>query len=97
MAALLCILAPWIPRHSGRTLGKTPGGQPMKPNAIISRGQSLQILINDLRKAALERRATELKDATPERRGTILAEIEQDVRNEMLRRSKECGHHNVIY
>lgn len=68
----------------------------MKLSAIISRGQSLQILANDLRRAALERRATELKEATPERRQAILAEIDQDVRDEVRKRSKS-GHGKVIY
>ena len=43
----------------------------MNRTPIISRGQSLQILGNDLRRAALERRAAELKDATPERREAL--------------------------
>ncbi len=69
----------------------------MKPSAIISREQSLQILANDLRKAALEKRVVELKDATPERRKTILAEIERDIRTEVRRRATDLGHQNVIY
>ena len=69
----------------------------MKPSAIISREQSLQILANDLRKAALEKRAVELKDATLEVRETILAEIERDIQTEVRRRAKDLGHHNVIY
>ena len=78
-------------------LGKTPTGQPMKPSAIISRAQSLQILMNDLRKAALERRAVEFKDATSEQRETILAEIERDIHREVRRRAPALGRHNVIY
>jgi hypothetical protein len=69
----------------------------MKPSAIISREQSLQILANDLRKAALEKRAVELKDATPEGRETILAEIERDIRTEVRRRATDLGDQNVIY
>ena len=69
----------------------------MNPSAIISREQSLQILANDLRKDALEKRAVELKDATLERRETILAEIERDIRTEVRRRAKDLGHQNVIY
>jgi len=69
----------------------------MKPSAIISREQSLQILANDLRRAALEKRAVELKDATLEGRETILAEIERDVRTEVRRRAKNLGRQNVIY
>lgn len=69
----------------------------MKPSAIISRGQSLQILRNDLRKAALERRADELKDATPEKRQAILTEVDRDVQDEVRRRAMESGRWNVIY
>ena len=69
----------------------------MKPSAIISRGQSLQILMNDLRKVALERRAVELKDATPEGRERILAEIDGDIRREVQKRAQDIGGQNVIY
>ena len=69
----------------------------MNRSPIISSAQSLQILKNDLRRAALERRAAELKDATPEEREVILAEIERDVRDEVRSRAKESGHCNVIY
>jgi hypothetical protein len=58
----------------------------MKPKAIISRGESLQILMNDLRKAALERRAAELGEASPEKREAILTEIDREVRREIRRR-----------
>ena len=57
----------------------------------------MQILANDLRKDALQKRAVELKDATLERRETILAEIERDIRTEVRRRAKDLGHQNVIY
>ena len=69
----------------------------MNRNPIISRGESLQILGNDLRRAALERRAGELKDTTPEKRKAILAEIERNVRDEVRKRAKQSGHWNVIY
>jgi hypothetical protein len=69
----------------------------MNRSPIISRKQSLQILANDLRRAALEKRAADLKGATPEKRGTILAEIERDVRDEVRLRAKEFGHWDVIY
>ena len=58
----------------------------MKFGAIISRGESLQILMNDLRKAALEKRSTQLNEASPEERMAILAEIEREVREEIRRR-----------
>jgi hypothetical protein len=58
----------------------------MKSGAIISRGESLQILVNDLRKAALEKRSAQLKEANPEGRAAILAEIDREVRREIRRR-----------
>ena len=49
----------------------------MTSRAIISRGESLQILMNDLRKAALERRSAELDEASAERREAIITEIDR--------------------
>ena len=69
----------------------------MNRSRIISREQSLQILGNDLRRAAMEKRAADLKGATPEKRGVILAEIEREVRDEVRRRAKESGHWDLIY
>jgi hypothetical protein len=45
----------------------------MIKQSIISDDQALQILKNDLRKRALEQRATEVNNATPEWRAEILA------------------------
>jgi hypothetical protein len=58
----------------------------MKSSGIISRGESLQILVNDLRKAALEKRSAQLKAASPEAREAILTEIDREVREEVRRR-----------
>ena len=58
----------------------------MKTAAIISRGESLQILMNDLRKAALEKRSAELDEASAEEREAILTEIDREVRREIRRR-----------
>ena len=69
----------------------------MKPQSIISRAQSLQILKNDLRKVALEKRAAELKCAGVEERETILAEIERDIQKEVCRRAMPFGPENVAY
>ena len=69
----------------------------MNRRSIISRKQSLQILGNDLRIAALGKRAADLKGATTEKREAILAEIERDVRDEVRRRGKDSGHWDVIY
>jgi hypothetical protein len=51
----------------------------MKTGAIISRAESLQILKNELRKAALEKRSAELKEASVKKRVVILAEIEREI------------------
>jgi hypothetical protein len=56
----------------------------MKTGAIISRAESLQILRNDLRKAALEKRSAELKEASAEKREAILAEIERRFREKYV-------------
>jgi len=61
----------------------------MKTKAIISRGESLQILMNDLRKAALERRSEELDQASPERREAILTEIDREVCTEISRHKRK--------
>ncbi len=58
----------------------------MKPGAIISRAEALQILRNDLRRQAVERRAAELNGAGPQRREAILAEIEHEIGKEVRRR-----------
>ena len=68
----------------------------MNRSAIISKAESLHILGNDLRKAALERRTAELKDASPEKRAAILAEIEEGVRDEVQRRAKASALLSVI-
>jgi hypothetical protein len=58
----------------------------MKSGAIISRGESLLILMNDLRKVGLEKRSAQLNEASREERETILAEIEREFRKEIRRR-----------
>lgn len=58
----------------------------MKHATIISRGESLRILRNDLRKAALEKLAAELANATAEERKRIVTLIEQDIQEELRRR-----------
>ncbi len=56
-------------------------------HSIISDGEALQILKNDLRRRALEARADELKDATPERRAEVLAQIDRDIQKQLRNRS----------
>jgi hypothetical protein len=47
----------------------------MTNGPIISDSQALRILKNDLRKAALDKRAAELNNATAQRKAEILAEF----------------------
>jgi hypothetical protein len=61
----------------------------VKHGSIISRSESLQILKNDLRKAALEKHAADLAKATPEDRQKMLAQIEQDIGKELRRRMRQ--------
>src|SRR4051812_32784801 len=69
----------------------------MNPRAIISRGQALQILRMDLRRAALEKRAAELRTVSEQEREGILAQIDREIEAELRRRAKQFGHSNVIY
>jgi hypothetical protein len=59
----------------------------MTSRSIISRGEALQILKNDLRKAALEKHAVELDKATPERRAEILSQIDRDIQKDLRKRA----------
>lgn len=65
----------------------------MEEKPIISQVEALQILRNDLRRAALEQRAAEFQDATPERRKKILAEIDGKIQQEINRRAKPNWQH----
>ena len=58
----------------------------MKRAAIISSGEALQILKNDLRKAALEKRAAELASATAEDRPRIIDQVDGEIEKELRRR-----------
>ena len=69
----------------------------MKPGAIISRAESLQILMNHLRQLALEKNAAELREASTERRGEILAQIEKDVQKELRRRARMPDIDTLLY
>lgn len=57
----------------------------MKHRSIISRAESLQILRNDLRRAALAKHAAELAEATLEDRQRIIQEIERQIEQELPR------------
>jgi hypothetical protein len=69
----------------------------MNHGAIISRGESLQILRNDLRRAALEKRAAELANATTEGRQRILEQIDRLVEKELPRRMMRIEPDNLIH
>ena len=65
--------------------------------AIISRAESLQILKNDLRKAALEKHAAELAKAKAEDRPKMLAQIDRDIDKELRRRKGWVEPDSLIY
>jgi hypothetical protein len=69
----------------------------MRQVGIISRAESLKILKNDLRKAALEKCAAELAKATAEERQKILAQIEQGIEKELRRHIRRGAAARVIY
>ena len=56
-------------------------------HSIISDGEALQILKNDLRRLALEKYAAKLKSASPEKRAEITAQIDRDIQKELRKRS----------
>jgi hypothetical protein len=86
------ILAETIP-----TRFNAPVIKGMTHESIISREQSVQILKNDLRKAALEQHADELKNATPERRQEIIVRIDRSVQEELRRRSMRVDPAALLY
>lgn len=59
----------------------------MNNGTIISRGESLQILKNDLRRLALDKHAAELENATLERKAEIMLQIDREVQNEVRKRA----------
>jgi hypothetical protein len=64
------------------------GGAVMAHESIISEEQALQILRNDLRRIALEKRAADLTGAGPERRAEIMAQIEAEIEKELRLRAR---------
>jgi len=59
----------------------------MRNQSIISHGEALQILENDLRRHALEKHAAELNNSTAKKRAEIMARIEREIRKEIRRRA----------
>ena len=68
----------------------------MKSHQIISRAECVQILRNDLRKAALKSRAAELQGADVETRPRILNEIESDIEKEARRRVRTSYYGDML-
>ena len=66
-------------------------------HSIISDSQALQILKNDLRRLALQKRAAELNDATPEKRSEIMAQIDQDIQKELRKRSMKTAPGTLLH
>ena len=69
----------------------------MKHGTIISKGEALQILKNDLRKAALEKCAVELAKGTAEDQQKMLAQIDRDIEKELRRRMRRVEPDNLLY
>lgn len=69
----------------------------MSQHRIISRGQALQILKHDLRKAALDQHAAELQTAAPEQRQKILDRIDKDIEKELRRRARSVEPDTLIH
>ena len=59
----------------------------MNNGTVISRGESLQILKNDLRRLALDKHVAELENAAPERKAEIMLQIDREVQNEVRKRA----------
>ena len=69
----------------------------MKPGGIISRAESLRILKNDLRKAALEKHAAELANATAEDRQKMQAQIDRDIERELRQRTRQIEPDSLLH
>jgi hypothetical protein len=69
----------------------------MRQAGIISRAESLKILKNDLRKAALEKCAAELARATAEDQQKMPAQIDRDIEKELRRRMRRVEPGNLIH
>ncbi len=69
----------------------------MKHRAIISRGQALQILRNDLRRLAREKHAGQLRTATAEQKAKILARIEEEVEVEVRQQARKLEPRNLLH
>jgi len=69
----------------------------MTNRSIISDGEVLQILKNDLRRLGLEKHAAELNNATPERRAEIMEQIDRDIQNGMQQRARRIDPATLLH
>jgi hypothetical protein len=69
----------------------------MRNRSIISRGEALQILANDLRKRALEEHAAELSSSSAEKRAEIMAQIDRDIEKEIRLRAARIEPHTLLH
>jgi hypothetical protein len=69
----------------------------MNHATIISRGESSRILLNDLRKAALEKQVAELASATAEQREKLITLIEQNIQKELRRRMTQAEPPSLVH
>jgi hypothetical protein len=69
----------------------------MNNGTVISRGESLQILKNDLRRLALDKHAAELENAAPERKAEIMLQIDREVQNEVRKRAVRIDQGTLLH
>ena len=66
-------------------------------NPIISTGEALQILANDLRKKAMKEHAAELKTASGPERERLLKQVEEEIKKKIRARKKRLYPGAVLY
>ena len=99
----VALSGPWCPPASVARCAwacawvRLPRELDMTHQPIISRGESLRILENDIRRRELERRAPELNNASEEQRAEIMAQIDRQVRKEVRRLAPTAAWHAVLH
>jgi hypothetical protein len=68
----------------------------MSQKPIISRAEALQILRNELRKAAVEKHASELRAASLAQRAKLLHDLDQQIEKDIKRRAFEGDPDNLL-
>jgi hypothetical protein len=69
----------------------------MTHGSIISEGEALQILKNDLRRLALQKHAAELNSATAERRAEVMAQIDRDIQKDIRQRTRRIDPGTLLH